>query len=496
VGKLGSLPSEAIARATYQRLEPTEGSSVDLDVLAKDEIVPLGLSRETYEGVATELAAESLVWASTSIGFVVRDEQRRYHAIRTSAPRPGFGDRFGLAPTGVAMPDKLTFIRFVLCPTPRLMGHELSARISAEPCFVREGSYAKSPATAEMSRRMKSCRDVSIAWRSWWDKTVKPIWPHRMEFIPADKKKRIPPPPEALASELKECLAPLLGKAPAQLGVMQVPNEVIAHVISIDPFDATIQGQTEGDFQTLVTHKSKGAPPVAVRVTASGFGDALAVIQLVETAIHESAHYRHKLYAVDWIRQWRRRRGRTRGDDGTLTGSDQAETFMTWLQVRLRRALISEIEYDIVKSAVYPYALGTHPLAQVEAFLGAYPSFPREKWVHPDEKRAAVDPGSEKPALLGQARFVQLAQAAPHWQKLAGLDAPSSTVVLDQLKGVNLRVLCAEAVTQASRSQDACRLKDMQLMLQEFIDRPNIAKDLIPFLNALSFRLVGGTRKT
>lgn len=439
VTRLGAWTSNAqVATATYIMMEPRMASPVDLEVRATKEIIPFGSSRSLYTGAATQLAAESLVWGTDHSGVVVEDTEGRFHAWETSLPRPGLADQLAIAPVERSpLPGRL--VGFVVVPAVKFMD---SRPMTDEPCFVREGPASQLPSTDAASRLWRECIAGHEEWNRWWQ---------------TQRPESVRPLPSDLADRLAGILAKLLGRSRREIRVMASPLEMPADQVALNPFDAHSLGTGGGDARSLADRTSalRSGPDdsaVVLRISAAALGQGIPLLGVVQTALHEAAHYRHHHHAAEHIRMWRRR--------GGLSDPRDQAAFIRWMKRRLTNSEITRAELTLALSCL-GWNQGTHPAAQVEAFLGTYRHYPRE----------ISDPA--RPVRLGnQLRFNPLLMGSPHWVNL-GSDGDNlkGPVSVDEPGGTSLRKLCVEAVAQHAQAEGDCRLTDVRQMTTEARDR-------------------------
>lgn len=446
----GWRSTDTVAHARYTLMEPREATSVDLDVRLADEIIPFGCSRRQYSGAATRLAAESLIWGTDQTGAVFEDSEGRFHAWRTSLPRPGPADKLQIAPLErPRLPGHL--VAFVVVP---VMKFRASQPIPGEPCFVRQGEVAQRLLTENATRLAHDCAVAHKEWRQWWTTKVPIEW-----RIYQSDPDGVPPLPAELADRMGGLIASILGRSRAEVTVMTSPLDMPGDQVALNPFDDHATGtgggdRKGGDLKALLAGTGAGEPAIVLRISANALGLPIPVLSVLQTAIHESAHYRHFRLALDHIRAWRN----SVHNRSSLRSDRKAQAaFDSWMKRRLRRGEVTGAELTLVYSAL-GWNPGTHPAAQVEAFLGMYRHFPRE-----------IGDSARRIRLGNQVRFQQLMIGSPSWTRL-GPDQPQREAVnVAEPRETTLKRLCVEAIAQHVKPDD-CRLADMRHMGTEIRD--------------------------
>lgn len=237
---------------------------------------------------------------------------------------------------------------------------------------------------------------------------------------------------------------------------MTSPLELPGNTVSLNPFDDHANGTGGADLGALVDQMHRAEPLVVLRISAAAFAQAVPLLSVVQTAIHEGAHYRHYHMAADHIRAWQQQFRRP----ANPLGDRKAEAaFNYWMQGRARRGEITRAELSLLYSCL-GWNQGTHPSAQVEAFLGMYRHYPRE-----------IGDRVLPVRLANQVRFTQLTMGSPAWARLSSDGLRPRAVNVEEPGHTSLKMLCVEAIVQHAQSQGACAQTDIRWMTTEVRDR-------------------------
>lgn len=439
MAKLGSLSRLQVGTLTRDGQPPEK-------VRLTRELLPFEMAKFTARGLDTEFAATSVLWASRRIGVVLKDPDGLFHAVETDRPRPQLGEGVKFTPA-TKLPDKLKVAGKVALPEIAVSGLT-HPKTGPGRCFVAQSTRARQPATEAGRALTKKMENAAAEWGKW----------HH------DYRKT--PPPRSISKPFVEVLAILLDREPAEIAILQRPKQVISDQVSIDFFQKGIRGLGgfgDRDLFDRVASAKKGKLAVILQIQAEAFLGAVPTVQLVGTAIHEAAHYRHYTMSRQLIRRWRKTREGSSFKSRPITEDVFARHFITFLGKEVKGKKLSRIGQMLVASTV-GFNRASHPVAQFHAFMALYPFFPREL----DQANQPRDRG-----LINQVRFHQLLGGILDWNF-------AHRSVTD---------LALKAIADYAKREGVCATTDLRELGKEFeaqtVPVPK-GEDRKPFFKALA----------